>query len=68
MLDCHQFPLVENCFVDTIDKVYKKYEKTDADIIAIKCESAEDFIPEDRVLKETRKKTLDYFIDNRKEI
>ena len=58
--------MVKDCYTKTIAKVFLKYKwKTNAKVVAVKCESAEDFYPEDRVLKETRKKTVKYFIDNK---
>ena len=58
--------MVKDCYTETIAKVFLKYKwKTNAKVVAVKCENAEDFYPEDRVLKETRKKTVKYFIDNK---
>jgi|14_taG_2_1085336.scaffolds.fasta_scaffold22947_1 hypothetical protein len=54
--------MVKDCYTETIAKVFLKYKwKTNAKVVAVKCENAEDFYPEDRVLKETRKKTVKYF-------
>ena len=60
----YELPMVKDCYTETIAKVFLKYEwKTNAKVVAIKCENAENFILENRVMVETRKKNIEYFYD-----